>query len=39
MSVTFAIGGMETSVFILLMTATLYFHSSGRPVAAASCAD
>ncbi len=38
MSVTFAIGGMETSVFILLMTATLYFHSSGRPVAAAGCA-
>lgn len=35
MSVTFAIGGMETSVFILLMTATLYFHSSRRPVAAA----
>jgi hypothetical protein len=38
MSVTFAIGGMETSVFILLMTATLYFHSSRRPVAAAGCA-
>jgi hypothetical protein len=38
MSVTFAIGGMETSVFILLMTATLYFHSSRRPVAAAACA-
>jgi hypothetical protein len=38
MSVTFAIGGMETSVFILLMTATLYFHSSRRPVPAAACA-
>ena len=38
MSVTFAIGGMETSVFILLMTATLYFHSSRRPVAAAGLA-
>jgi hypothetical protein len=38
MSVTFAIGGMETSVFILLMTATLYFHSSRRPVAAAGFA-
>jgi hypothetical protein len=38
MSVTFAIGGMETSVFILLMTATLYFHSSRRPIAAAACA-
>ncbi len=38
MSVTFAIGGMETSVFILLMTATLYFHSSRRSVAAALCA-
>jgi len=38
MAVTFAIGGMETSVFILLMTATLYFHSSRRPVAAAACA-
>lgn len=38
MAVTFAIGGMETSVFILLMTATLYFHSSRRPIAAASFA-
>jgi hypothetical protein len=38
MSVTFAIGGMETSVFILLMTATLYFHSSRRPIEAAACA-
>lgn len=35
MSVTFAIGGMETSVFILLMAATLYFHSTSRPAAAA----
>ena len=38
MSVTFAIGGMETSVFILLTTATLYFHSSRQPAAAALCA-
>jgi hypothetical protein len=38
MSVTFAVGGMETSVFILLTTATLYFHSSRRPTAAALCA-
>jgi hypothetical protein len=38
MSVTFAIGGMETSVFILLMTATLYFHSSRRPIEAAAFA-
>jgi arabinofuranosyltransferase len=35
MSVTFAVGGMETSVFIFLMTATLYFHSIRRPAAAA----
>lgn len=35
MSVTFAIGGMETSVFILLALGTFYFHSSDRPVAAA----
>ncbi|HKY84104.1 MAG TPA: hypothetical protein VJ160_04670 [Anaerolineales bacterium] len=38
MSVTFAIGGMETSVFVLLTTATLYFHSTHRPTAAALCA-
>lgn len=38
MSVTFAVGGMETSVFILLMAATLYFHSTRRPVAAAFAA-
>lgn len=37
MSVTFAIGGMETSLFITLATATFYFHSSERPVAAALC--
>ena len=35
MSVTFAIGGMETSFFIMLMLATFYFHSSHRPVLAA----
>lgn len=28
MSVTFAIGGMETSVFVCLMTATFYFYSN-----------
>ncbi len=30
MSVTFAIGGMETSVFILWMTATLWLYINGR---------
>jgi hypothetical protein len=30
MSVTFAIGGMETSVFILLLVATAYAYVSGR---------
>ncbi len=34
-SVTFAIGGMETSLAIALMTGTLYLHSEGRPTAAA----
>ena len=39
MSVTFAIGGMETSLFILLMLATFYFHSSAQTsLAAASSA-
>jgi hypothetical protein len=33
-SVTFAIGGMETSLVIALMTGTLYLHSSGRPAGA-----
>jgi arabinofuranosyltransferase len=37
MSVTFAIGGMETSVFIALMLGTLYLYSVERPVAAALC--
>ena len=37
MSVTFAIGGMETSFFITLAAATFYFHSSDRPAAAALC--
>jgi len=35
MSVTFAIGGMETSLFVALTMATFYFHSHDRPVAAA----
>ncbi len=37
MSVTFAVGGMETSLFIALTTATFYFHSHDRPVAASLC--
>jgi hypothetical protein len=36
-SVTFAIGGMETSVFVMLTIATFYCLSSDRPVAAALC--
>jgi len=35
MSVTFAIGGMETSLFILLMMGTFYMHSNNQPVLAA----
>jgi hypothetical protein len=35
MAVTFSIGGMETSVYIALLTATFYLHSSDRPAAAA----
>jgi hypothetical protein len=35
MSVTFAIGGMETSVFIFLMSATFYFYSTSSLVPAA----
>ncbi|MCJ7567594.1 MAG: hypothetical protein MUO58_08645 [Anaerolineales bacterium] len=35
MSVTFAIGGMETSLFILLMLGTFYMHSNNQPVIAA----
>ncbi|NIM92964.1 MAG: hypothetical protein GTO18_04545 [Anaerolineales bacterium] len=38
-SVTFAIGGMETSVFIALMTGTLYCYSQDRPVPAALLAS
>lgn len=34
-SVTFAIGGMETSVFVCLMTATFYFYSTTTLVPAA----
>ncbi len=36
MSVTFAIGGMETSFFVMLMLATFYWHSSHKPVLAAA---
>lgn len=39
MSVTFAIGGMETSFFIALMTATFYFYSREKPVPAAITAS
>lgn len=35
MSVTFAIGGMETSLFVCLMTATFYFYSTATLVPAA----
>ncbi|MEJ2012866.1 MAG: hypothetical protein P8X64_11680 [Anaerolineales bacterium] len=35
MSVTFSIGGMETSFFILLMLGTLYLETSNRPILAA----
>ncbi len=38
-SVTFAIGGMETSLFVLLMTGTFYMHSKGKPVEAAFLAS
>ena len=37
MSVTFAIGGMETSFFVLLMLAVLYFHSEKRTWLGALC--
>jgi hypothetical protein len=33
-SVTFAIGGMETSLFVLMMVSTLYLHSTNRPILA-----
>ncbi len=36
-SVTFAIGGMETSLLILLGMATFYFYSIDKPVPAALC--
>jgi hypothetical protein len=39
MSVTFAIGGMETSVFVCLMTATFYLYSSNTLVPAAFMAS
>jgi len=38
MSVTFAVGGMETSVFILLLVATAYYYLTGRSRVAALCA-
>jgi arabinofuranosyltransferase len=38
MSVTFAIGGMETSIFIALATGTFYLYLTDRPVAASLCA-
>jgi hypothetical protein len=34
-SVTFAIGGMETSLFIALLSATFYLHLTGQPIMAA----
>ncbi len=34
-SVTFAIGGLETSLFVLLMVSTFYLHSTNRPIWAA----
>jgi hypothetical protein len=34
-SVTFAIGGLETSLLVALATATFYLHLSGRPASAA----
>ena len=37
-SVTFAIGGLETSVFILLLTGLIYAHWQGRHVLAAALA-
>jgi hypothetical protein len=38
-SVTFAIGGMETSILIALLTATLYMFVSSRPITAALLAS
>lgn len=35
-SVTFAIGGMETSLFVALLGATFYLHLRGQPVGAAA---
>ena len=34
-SVTFAIGGMETSLFVALLSATFYLHLTGQPILAA----
>jgi arabinofuranosyltransferase len=38
-SVTFAIGGMETSLFVLLIVSTFYLHSTNRPIWAALTAS
>ena len=38
MAVTFAIGGMETSLFVALLLATFYFYYSRRPTGGAVCA-
>ena len=38
-SVTFAIGGMETSLFVLMMVSTLYLHSTNKPIWAALLAS
>jgi hypothetical protein len=37
-SVTFASGGLETSLYVLLLTALAYCHLAGRRLLAASCA-
>lgn len=37
-SVTFAIGGMETSLVVTLLLATFYFYYTQRPTAGAACA-
>ncbi|MBM3121071.1 MAG: hypothetical protein FJZ97_02660 [Chloroflexi bacterium] len=36
-SVTFAVGGMETSLFIALTSASFYFHSTRRPIGTSLC--
>ena len=34
-SVTFAVGGLETSLFVALLSATFYLHLTGQPILAA----